>query len=181
MDKRSDILANAERVFEADGFRGSGVDSILQPSGISTRTLYKHFGSRDGLVLAVLEKRHRAFMTRLTSSEENPDPITQLFDVLEDWMTEHGSRGCMLLRAHGEYAGTHQEIAALVKRQKLEVQIEIARRIETILGRGDTELATQIWLLFEGATAIATVADTSIFTAAKRAARTLLTAAGAPP
>ncbi|MGR3422008.1 MAG: TetR/AcrR family transcriptional regulator [Paracoccus sp. (in: a-proteobacteria)] len=47
-------LVGVERVFEEHGFRGLGVDGILGPSRASTRTLYKHFGSRDGLVLAVL-------------------------------------------------------------------------------------------------------------------------------
>lgn len=177
MDKRTDMIAGAALAFEAEGFRGIGVDGILAPSGASTRTLYKHFGSRDGLVLAVLEERHRAFMARLEGRSEVADPVGELFDTLERWLIEHGARGCMLLRARSEYANANEDVVALVRRQKEEFEGEIARRVQTVLGRADAELSTQVWLLFEGATAAASVSDLSVVGVAKRAAAILLTAA----
>ena len=177
MDKRNDMIAGAARAFEAEGFRGIGVDGVLAPSGASTRTLYKHFGSRDGLVLAVLEERHRDFMDRLELQRENADPVGGLFDTLERWLIEHGARGCMLLRARSEYASANEDVVALVRRQKEEFQQEIGRRVETALGFADAGLATQIWLLFEGATAVASVSDLSVVGLAKHAARVLVTAA----
>ena len=177
MDKRNDMIAGAARAFEAEGFRGIGVDGILASSGASTRTLYKHFGSRDGLVLAVLEKRHRDFMDRLEMRSGNPEPIGELFDTLEQWLIEHGARGCVLLRARSEYAGANQDVVALVRRQKEEFGREIAKRVETVLGVTDDGLATQIWLLFEGATAAASVSDLSVISAAKQAAGVLVAAA----
>jgi AcrR family transcriptional regulator len=174
MDKRTDIIAAAERVFEDQGFRGIGVDRILAPSGASTRTLYKHFGSRDGLVLAVLDERHRDFMARLAGWEGLDDPVGHLFDVQAQWMTEHGARGCMLLRASSEYAGANPEVVTLVQRQKQEFEREIARRVEAELKRADVELATQIWLLFEGAVAAASVSDQSVLRSAQRAASILV-------
>jgi AcrR family transcriptional regulator len=177
MDKRNDMIAGATHAFDAEGFRGIGIDGILAPSGVSTRTLYKHFGSRDGLVLAVLEERHRNFMDRLDLQCGNADPVGGLFDTLEQWLAEHGARGCMLLRARGEYAGANEDVVALVRRQKEEFQQEIGRRVETELGFADAGLATQIWLLFEGATAAASVADLSVVGLAKQAARVLVTAA----
>ncbi|SFV28674.1 DNA-binding transcriptional regulator, AcrR family [Devosia crocina] len=174
MDKRTNIIAGAERIFENQGFRGIGVDGILAPSGTSTRTLYKHFGSREGLVLAVVAERHRSFMERLRDWPEAHDPIGSLFDVLESWLSEHGARGCMLLRAHSEYAGSHPDIASLVRQQKREFADEIARRVETALGQPNNEIALSIWLLFEGATAAASVTDKPVVQSAKRAALTLL-------
>jgi AcrR family transcriptional regulator len=177
MNKRSDIIAGAARAFEAEGFRGIGVDGILAPSGTSTRTLYKHFGSRDGLVLAVLEGRHREFMGQLERQRGNADPVGALFDTLERWLIEHGARGCMLLRARSEYASVNENVVALVRRQKEEFEHEIARRVETTLGSPDAGLATQIWLLFEGATAAASVTDLSVVGVAKHAAGVLVAAA----
>jgi AcrR family transcriptional regulator len=181
MDKRTDMIAAATRAFDAGGFRGIGVDGILAPSGASTRTLYKHFGSRDGLVLAVLEERHRDFMDRLARSGADADPVGDLFDTLERWLVEHGARGCMLLRARGEYAGASGDIVALVRRQKEEFEREVARRVETALGFADAGLATQIWLLFEGATAAASVADISVVGLAKQAAGILVAVARGQP
>ncbi|MBB4005165.1 TetR/AcrR family transcriptional regulator [Aurantimonas endophytica] len=178
MNKRNDMIAGADLAFDAEGFRGIGVDGILAPSGASTRTLYKHFGSRDGLVLAVLEERHRAFMARLEAGGETADPIGALFDALEQWLVERGARGCMLLRARSEYAGANADVVALVRRQKHEFEAEIAARVKQVLGRADADLTVQVWLLFEGATAAASVADLSVVGAAKRAAANLLAAAG---
>ena len=177
MDKRNEIITGAMRTFEAQGFRGIGVDAVLAPSGASTRTLYKHFGSRDGLVLAVIEQRHRAFMDRLAAAPDGG--VAGLFEALSAWLDEFGASGCMLLRAHGEYAGSNADVVACVRRQKTEFLAEFGRRIEQSLGRQDDALAVQIWLLFEGATAAASVMGTHVVAPAKEAAETLLTQARA--
>ena len=177
MDKRTEMIAGAVRIFEAEGFRGIGIDRVIEPSGVSTRTLYKHFGSRDGLVIAVLEARHRAFMD-LLEADEGADPVGLMFDTLGAWMQTHGSRGCMLLRARSEYASACEAIVSLVHQQKDEFRAEIARRVRIALGQDDAQLATQVWLLFEGATAAASVASASVIDDAKDAALALLAHAG---
>lgn len=175
MDKRNEIITGAMRTFEAQGFRGIGVDAVLAPSGASTRTLYKHFGSRDGLVLAVIKQRHRAFMDRLAVAPDGG--VAGLFQALSAWLDEFGASGCMLLRAHGEYAGSNAEVVACVRRQKTEFLAEFGRRIEQSIGLEDEVLALQIWLLFEGATAAASVMGTHVVAPAKEAAEALLTQA----
>ncbi|MDQ1078486.1 TetR/AcrR family transcriptional regulator [Pseudoroseomonas cervicalis] len=178
MEKRAEILATAEAVFDGGGFRGTGIDAVLAPAGVSTRTLYKHFGARDALVLAVLEARHRRFLAWLEDSSKDADPVAALFDTLRDWLAERGARGCLLLRARAEYAGANPEIVSAVRRQKAEFRAIIADRVAAALGRREDTLATQIWLLFEGATAAASVADLTVLEAAKQAAAALLRAAG---
>lgn len=180
MDKRESMVAGASQAFDADGFRGVGVDGILAHSGASTRTLYKHFGSRDGLVMAVLERRHREFMDRLTAAGTGTDPISELFDVLAHWLDDRGARGCMLLRARGEYASANPAIVALVRQHKHTFEQEIAQRVHAALGRVDDELATQVWLLFEGATAAASVSSAAVVGTARRAALALLALARQP-
>src|SRR4051812_50102281 len=101
MDKRNDMIAGAARAFEAEGFRGIGVDGILAPSGASTRTLYKHFGSRDGLVLAVLEERHRDFMDRLGPQRGKAEPLGGAFHTPGERVVEAGGGGGMPPRAPG--------------------------------------------------------------------------------
>ena len=83
----------------------------------------------------------------------------------------------MLLRARSEYAAANEDVVALVRRQKEEFEREVARRVETVLGFADGRLATQIWLLFEGATAAASVSDLSVVGAAKQATGVLVAAA----
>lgn len=181
MDKRNEMITGALRIFDAEGFRGIGIDRVIEPSGVSTRTLYKHFGSRDGLVIAVLEARHRAFMDLLEMDDGGGDPVGALFDALQGWVEVHGSWGCMLLRARSEYASASGAIVSLVHQQKEAFRTEVARRVRTALGREDTQLTTQVWVLFEGATAAASVAGDSVISDAKAAALSLLrTARGTP-
>ncbi len=174
MDRRNEMIAGASCAFEAEGFRGIGVDRVLASSRASTRTLYKHFGSSDGMVIAVLDARHRTFMERLEAEAEDTDPAGSLFATLRRWLEERGARGCMLLRASGEYAAASGEIVALVRRQKREFRVEISRRLELALGRAEETLATQVWLLFEGAVAGASVSDLSVVDEAAQAARFLI-------
>ncbi|URQ62277.1 TetR/AcrR family transcriptional regulator [Pantoea alhagi] len=174
MNKRNEIIVGAARIFEAEGFRGVGVDRVIAPVGVSTRTLYKHFGTRDGLVIAVLEARHRAFMARLEEETTNADPIGSLFDTLQCWLEQHGARGCMLLRARSEYSEASPEIVALVSQQKGEFRDEIAKRVQRVLGYDDAHLSAQIWILFEGATAAASVASHALTNDARDAALLLV-------
>lgn len=173
MDKHEDILAGAERVFEAEGFRGIGVDKILAQSGASTRTLYKHFGSRDGLVVEVLRRRHVEYTKRLNEADHS-DPVGELFEIQREWMYEHTNSGCMFLRAHSEYAADNADVIAIVLEHKKQFEAEIERRVEIALGCPDPVIAMQIWLLFEGATALATLRGTLALKTARDTAGLLI-------
>lgn len=129
--------------------------------------------------MAVLEDRHQQFMAQLASERADGGAIASLFDTLAHWVTARGASGCMLLRARSEYAQANEAIVALVREQKAQFHVEIAARVHTDLGREDVALALQVWLLFEGATAAATVAGTAVIEAAKQAALTLMACAKA--
>lgn len=94
-------------------------------------------------------------------------------------MTAFGASGCLLLRASGEYRVDSGGIVALVQQQKREFFEEIARRVHGALGREHARLSTQIWALFEGATAIASLDDLTVIADARAAALSLLANAGA--
>jgi len=178
MDKKTDMAASAAQLFAREGLRGIGVDHISACVGASTRTLYKHFGSRDGLVIAALESRHAAFMALLQHDDAAIGSIASLFDTLERWSAEFGASGCLLLRAGNEYRGANDDIVALVRRQKAAFFTEITRRVKHALGHDDPLLSSQIWILFEGATAIASLDNTAIIRAARAAAASLMAHAG---
>lgn len=177
MDKRAQIVAAAQRVFQEEGFRGVGVDRLLEPSGASTRTLYKHFGSKDGLAAAVLADRDRRFLAVL-SEQPVPaqNPVASLFDGLRRWMAEEGTHGCLFLRALGEYAARSGSIVDQMRAHKEAVRAVIAARVAAELGRPDEAVAAQVWLLFEGATAASMVAGAGVVAAARDAAAVLVSA-----
>jgi AcrR family transcriptional regulator len=178
MDKKTDMAEAAAQLFAREGLRGIGVDHIGASVGASTRTLYKHFGSRDGLVMAALESRHAAFMAVLRRDDGEVDTVESLFDTLEQWSAEFGASGCLLLRAGNEYRGANDDIVALVRGQKAAFFKEMARRVKHALGHDDPLLSSQIWILFEGATAIASLDNTAVIHAARAAAAALMAHAG---
>jgi len=178
MDKKTEMAAAAAQLFAREGLRGIGVDHIGASVGASTRTLYKHFGSRDGLVIAALESRHAAFMAVLHREDGEVGTVESLFDTLEQWSAEFGASGCLLLRAGNEYRGANDDVVALVRGQKAAFFKEIARRVKHALGHDDPLLSSQIWILFEGATAIASLDNTAVIGAARAAAASLMAHAG---
>lgn len=177
MDKKTDIAASAAQLFAEEGLRRIGIDHISAHVGASTRTIYKHFGSRDGLVLAALESRHRAYMDDLKMDSLHSHPIGSLFDTLQRWSENFGALGCLLLRASIEYRVANAEIVKQVDRQKREFRQEITRRVDVLLGYDDPRLCAQIWILLEGATAAASLGKAEVIGDAKTAALLLLASA----
>src|SRR6201994_2958006 len=74
------ILETADRLFYLQGIRAIGVDTIAAEIGISKRTLYNHFPSKDALIAAYLQRR---FVTPRASEKPAVEQILATFDALE--------------------------------------------------------------------------------------------------
>jgi AcrR family transcriptional regulator len=170
------ILETADRLFYRQGIRVIGVDTIAAEIGISKRTLYNYFPSKDALIVAYLSRRLRP----IEVSEMPPaEQILDDFDRLERAMRRDGYRGCPFMNAVAELADpTHaaHQIAVAHK----EKRHALFRKLLTQLDVADPDgLATQLMILGEGAVAQALVhSDPKMARAAREAARVLLTAAG---
>jgi AcrR family transcriptional regulator len=169
------ILETADRLFYLRGIRAVGVDTIAAEIGISKRTLYNHFPSKDELIAAYLERR----FTRAPASDKPPvEQILGTFDRLERGFASKGFRGCPFVNAVAEL-GPDQPV------RKIAIAFKESRRIWfrdllQQLGVADPEgLATQLTLLVDGAIAQDLVrGDPSMARAAKDAVRVLLKNAG---
>ncbi len=62
MSKAQDILNTAERLFDYQGFHATGIDQIVREAEVTPRTLYRHFHSKEQLILKVLEERELRFL-----------------------------------------------------------------------------------------------------------------------
>jgi AcrR family transcriptional regulator len=170
------ILETADRLFYLQGIRAIGVDTIAAETGISKRTLYNHFPSKDELIAAYLQRR----FTHAPPSDKPPAAqILGTFDRLERGFASKGFRGCPFVNAVAELGPEDRavkKIAVAFKESRrlwfrdLLLQLEVA----------DPEgLATQLQLLVDGAIAQDLVRDDpSMARAAKQAARVLLANAG---
>ena len=172
------ILDTAGRLFYGQGIRAIGVDTVAAEIGISKRTLYNHFPSKDELILAYLS---RHFLEPKTSDRPLLEQILRYFDWLERWFATDTFRGCPFVNAVAELGDpTHpgtQMAVAYKERRRLWLRDAL-----TQLNVADPDtLATQVAILVEGAIIAALVrGDPGMARAAKAAARILLTAAGVP-
>ncbi|WP_280564575.1 helix-turn-helix domain-containing protein, partial [Chromohalobacter sp. 48-RD10] len=87
------MLETAEQLFDRHGFTATGMDRLTQGAGISSRTLYKHVGNKNGLIAAVLNERDRRFHRQVET-----DSVDALFGALEVWLAQEAARGCLFLR-----------------------------------------------------------------------------------
>lgn len=170
------ILETADRLFYFQGIRAIGVDTIAAEIGISKRTLYNHFPSKDALIAAYLARRFK------TVPESDRTPVEQIlttFDSLERRFASNGFRGCPYVNAVVELGAEDRAV------RKIAIAFKESRRIWfrdllKQLGVSDPEgLAMQLTLLVDGAIAAHLVrGDPSVARTARDAAQTLLTQAG---
>jgi AcrR family transcriptional regulator len=170
------ILETADRLFYLQGIRAIGVDTVAAEIGISKRTLYNHFPSKDALISAYLERRFRP----IPPSDKPPaEQILRTFDRLERGFADKGFRGCPFVNAVTEL-GTGdvvvKKIAIAFKESRRVWFRDLLQRLEVANAEG---LATQLTLLVDGAIAQDLVRnDPSMARAAGDAARVLLASAG---
>ncbi|MBZ6393456.1 MULTISPECIES: TetR/AcrR family transcriptional regulator [Pantoea] len=150
MKKRNDIIQAAERLFYASGFHATSTDQICRAAGVSTRTLYHHFSSREALTAAVMDAREQRFMADLWMPQQ-PEAIARLFQVLGEWTQANGAKGCFFLKAWGEYAERDAALAAQALAFRATLRRYISDCVTAARGEEQPLLSDAIWMLFEGA------------------------------
>ena len=98
-DMKDRILETADRLFYLQGIRAVGVDTIAAEIGISKRTLYNHFPSKDALISAYLARR---FVAPRPSDKSPVEQILGTFDSLERRFSAKDFRGCPFVNAVAE-------------------------------------------------------------------------------
>jgi AcrR family transcriptional regulator len=175
-DMKERILQTADRLFYLKGIRAIGVDTIAAEIGISKRTLYNHFPSKDNLIDAYLKRRF--VLTR--PSEKSPvEQILGYFDSLERRFSAKDFRGCPFVNAVAELGPEDRSVKKIAKAFKESRRLWF-RDLLAELGAADPErLSTQLTLLVDGAIAQDLVRDDpAMARAAKEAAKVLLQRAG---
>jgi AcrR family transcriptional regulator len=170
------ILETADRLFYLQGIRAVGVDTIAAEIGISKRTLYNHFPSKDALITAYLERR---FVAPRPSEKPPAEQILATFDSLERRFSAKDFRGCPFVNAVAELGSEDRSV------RRIAVAFKESRRLWfrdllVLLDVADAEgLATQLTLLVDGSIAQDLVRnDPAMARAAKQAATVLLANAG---
>ena len=156
---------------------------MLAEAGVAKMTLYKHFRSKDDLIVAVLRRRDEVFRNWLARTVERmaSEPrarLAALFDAHREWFESDGFRGCMFINAAAEFGQLSGPIHAVAGEHKRLVTAYIKDLAEAAGAADPAALALQLCLLLDGATAGAHVTgDPSAAEAARAAAETLFGAA----
>ncbi|HSW95434.1 MAG TPA: helix-turn-helix domain-containing protein [Patescibacteria group bacterium] len=178
------LLGATSELTYARGITATGVDAIAARAGVTKRTLYQHFGSKDQLVAEALSERNRRALLNLEagarrrSKETGELAILALFDVIRNALSTKTQAGCAFINASLEinYPGHPVREAALAH---LRAREELVRQLLVEAGADDADLAAQVVLLVDGAYAVGgSRRDPAAARHAKAAVATLLASRG---
>jgi len=100
---RERILETAYELFSRRGVRAVGVDTIIAESGVAKMTLYRHFASKDELVLAFLARREERWTRGWLAAEvrsraaDGAGRLLAIFDVFDEWFHRDDFEGCSFI------------------------------------------------------------------------------------
>ena len=154
--KRDELVQKALNIFYRNGFHATGMDKLATETGISKTSMYKHFRTKEDLILAVLRLRDENFrnwlLRRMEDLGKTPaDQMIAMFDALDEWFAKEDYRGCMFIKASAEYQESEDPIHAQAAEHKRLLYGHM-RRLAGETGASDPALlARQLLLLKEGA------------------------------
>ncbi|WP_413206492.1 TetR/AcrR family transcriptional regulator [Rhodospirillum sp. A1_3_36] len=180
---RERLIETSLRLFSTNGFHATGIDRILAEAGVAKMTLYRHFRSKDELILATLDRYELIFRSWLEGVLRHSDlpadkRILDLFDKLSAWFVgttlgELTFQGSMLTNAAAEFGQPnhpiHDAVADHVRR--LSGILE-----ETLHDAGlPPDLANRLVVLMLGGVLLAQIyRDPQVFSDARKTAKSIL-------
>ena len=186
-DRRDQLVETALRLFRRHGFHATGIDTILAESGVAKMTLYKHFRTKDDLIVAALRRRDAAWVDwfHRTVEEAARTPRRRLlavFNALDRWFRCDGTGeeefcGCAFINVAGEYADPKHPIHVVAAEHKRRVTAYLTDLARAAGAADPVALGRHLSLLAEGAIVQAHVAgDLHAARHAKKAAELLIAA-----
>lgn len=165
--RRDDLVETALKLFYLYGFNATGIDRILAESGVAKMTLYKHFRSKEELILAALQLRDERFrnwlMTEMESASADPEErLLAMFDALETWFQgkafkDLGFSGCAFINAASEFADHDHPAHRIASEHKRRIVDYLEKTCRAAQLPQPERLAERLALLKEGAIATAHV------------------------
>ena len=150
------ILQVASELFQTRGINATGVDTIVAVAGTTKMTLYKHFTSKELLIIEVLKKGHLDFQSWLNEqlsrySKKPSEKLQKLFDFIEEWISSPDYHGMAFLKASAEFPEESSAIHRLSAEQSEQFRVYLARLAEDAGVKDYEGLSLQLSLLIEGA------------------------------
>ncbi len=155
---RDRILHTAHRLFYAHGIRATGIDKVIAEAGVTKVTFYRHFPSKNELILAYLALRHAIWMDWFTATlAEHGHTVAALTPTLKAWFEDEGFRGCAFINAVNEMAPELPAVKDISYRHKEDMAQAIADLLPPSRQRKAT--ARALAMAVDGAIVQAQIAD----------------------
>jgi len=180
---RDRLVTAAYELFARNGVQAVGIDAIIERSGVARQTLYRHFGSKQELVLAFLERREEVWTYGWLAAEvqrRERDPrrrLLAIFDVFDEWFRSPDFEGCSFINVMLEHPATDHplHVAAAGYLARIRAFLEGLARDA---GLADPASFAREWhILMKGSIVAAGEGDLDAAQRAKRIGRVLLTQA----
>lgn len=173
------LLDTAYDLFSTRGVRDVGVDEVIERAGVAKATMYRHFPSKDELVLAFLERREQRWTldwVRAEARRRGSSPQEQLlsiFDLFDEWFRRRSFEGCSFINVLLEMGSTHPVGSASIRH--LENIRTVVQTLAEEAGLRDPASFALSWhILMKGSIVQAAEGDLDAAKRAKAMARRLL-------
>jgi AcrR family transcriptional regulator len=177
---RERIVTTAYELFTRRGIHAVGIDEVIERAGVAKATLYRHFPTKDDLVLAVLTRREELWSLGLIEAQSRrrgntaEEQLLAIFDVLHQWYRQRDPfEGCTFIHVLLHLGAAHRLGQAAISH--IENICAMVRRRADAAGLLDVDnFARSFVLLMEGATISAIEGDPEAAHRAQDMARTLI-------
>jgi AcrR family transcriptional regulator len=176
---RDRIVETAYDLFARRGIRAVGVDEIIERSGVAKATLYRHFRSKDELVVEFLRLREERWTKGWVEAEAKnrasapAEQLLAIFDIFDEWFRADDFEACSFINVLVELGPRHR--AGVVSIQHLENIRSVVRGLAEEAGLCDVDAFARSWhILMKGSIISATEGDSDAAQRAKAMARLLI-------
>jgi AcrR family transcriptional regulator len=156
-DTRQRLIEAATQRFYKDGFRNTGIDAILTDVGISKTAFYKHFESKDALMVGVLDhvdgflQQQFRQMVKDRGGRSAPGQLRAMIDVVQQIIDDDGFHGCIFVNAVMEFPLPHDPVHQAAMRHKRAIEDFVFELAERAGAKSPAALAQELCLVIEGA------------------------------
>ncbi|HEY6901494.1 MAG TPA: TetR/AcrR family transcriptional regulator [Puia sp.] len=149
---RQTVIDTASRLFYKQGYAGTGINQIIEESGVVKSSVYTAFRTKEDILMAYLESAGAATDKALENAANQKNTpkerVLSVFDFLADLVQQNEYYGCQFLNIISEIPLENERVIKQIQKQKNGVRGLLGRLLEPI---GKQGLADEIYLLFEGA------------------------------
>jgi AcrR family transcriptional regulator len=151
----SKLLDAADELFFSRGIAATPIDAVIERAGVSAATLYRGYPSKEALLAAALERRHRQWLetwdSAICAQDSDEGRLLAVFDALDSFRTHPtGSRWCAFLGSAAEYVDPPAEVERAVRRDTETMRARLSQLAAAVDPQRGNDLAEQLLLVITG-------------------------------